>query len=207
MKAPNPPVDRKSRLPRLAPQFYRGRNSVFWTFTLQDRATGWLTPEFHRLFREQLLHVLHRESLICPVYCLMPDHLYLVLVGLAVRTQQLRAIQYIRTQLGRRLAPLRFQSQAHDHVLRPAERRPEEFSGICGYIRENPVRKGWVRNWMDWPYTGASAIGYGDLDLQDPDFWLRYFRILKREQERFERLETPEREWIDPGSAIRLPGE
>jgi putative transposase len=167
---------------------------------LQDRATGWLTPEFHRIFREQLMHVLHRQPCICPVYCLMPDH-HMVLVGLAARTQQLTAIQYLRGRLGSRLAPLRLQSQAYDHVLRPDEKFPERFSAICGYIRDNPVRKGWIGEWSDWPYTDSLALGYGDLDSRAPDFWIRYFRVLETEVERYGSMEAQEREWIEPGTA------
>ena len=64
----------KSKLPRLSREWYRGRAAVFWTHTMEDRATGWLDAGFHGQFREVLLHVCARYAVACPAYVLMPDH-------------------------------------------------------------------------------------------------------------------------------------
>jgi len=171
-------------LPRLDPGWYRATATVFWTFTLHDRATGWLTPEFHRVFREALLHVAFRHPSSCPVYCLMPDHLHFLLHGLSPGTDQLLAVRFLRRHLGGFLFPTRFQHQAHDHVLRPGERQAEAFASTVHYIRENPVRKGWVKNWTEWPYTGSLVPGYPDLGDRDPQFLDQFWKCATREKER-----------------------
>ena len=61
-------------LPRLAPEWYRGRASVLWTLTIANRATGWLTPEFHHAWQLVLLHACTRYELVTAAYVLMPDH-------------------------------------------------------------------------------------------------------------------------------------
>jgi hypothetical protein len=107
----------KGHLPRLAPEFYRGRAFVHWTLTIEDRATGWLTETFHRDWYLCLLHTSTRFHLACPAYVLMPDHMHLVWLGLRDDSDQLLAIEFFRHHLGPELSPAGWQRQAHDHVL------------------------------------------------------------------------------------------
>ena len=61
-----PPRPQLHHLPRLAPEFYRGFAAVFWTITLERRATGWLDAAFHAQFRELLLHASRPRDAILP---------------------------------------------------------------------------------------------------------------------------------------------
>ena len=90
---------RKGKLPRLEKHHYQGHAAVFWTNTLEERARGWLTPGFHTTFRELMLHAAAREQLVCPAYCLMPDHLHLLWMGLRRESDQLNAMKFLRTHL------------------------------------------------------------------------------------------------------------
>jgi putative transposase len=129
---PDPPGP-KSRssfshyLPRLRREFYQGDAVIFWTMPISNRAEGWLGEPFHAAFREIMLHAAAREGLLCPAYCLMPDHLHWVWMGLRPDTDQRNGVKFVRAQLGRHLKPTRFQHQAHDHVLRPEERQRHAF--------------------------------------------------------------------------------
>src|SRR5215468_5508788 len=105
-------------LPRLPREYYQGDAVVHWTLTMFDRATGWLGDSFHNRFRELMLHAAAREGLFCPTYCLMPDHLHLIWMGLQLKTDQRNGMAFLRTYLGPGLAPAKFQRQAHDRVLR-----------------------------------------------------------------------------------------
>ncbi len=87
-----------------------------------------------------MLHVAARENLFCPVCCLMPDHLHLVWMGLRKDTDQRNGMSFLRSQLEAQLAPVRFQHQAHDHVLREHERGQSAFENAADHIVENPVR-------------------------------------------------------------------
>src|SRR4051812_21038518 len=91
-------------LPRLQPEYYRGTAAVLWTHTMKDRAVGWLTPEFHSAFREIALHAQVRERLLCPIYCLMPDHFHLVWMGIGPESDQRPATAFLRHYLERRFA-------------------------------------------------------------------------------------------------------
>ncbi len=86
------PLNRQFYLPRLPREYYQGDAVVHWTLALFDRARGWLSEGFHERFRELLLHTAAREGLLCPVYCLMPDHVHFVWMGLRLDTDQINRL-------------------------------------------------------------------------------------------------------------------
>jgi putative transposase len=172
------PFRNKGYLPRLARPYYQGHAIVFWTNTLDDRARGWLTPAFHQTFRELMLHASARYALYCPVYCLMPDHLHLVWMGLNRQSDQVNAIKFLRTYLEPSLEQGRkWQHQPHDHVLREEERKRNAFAKFCFYTLANPTRANLVEQPQDWPYSGAVVPGYPTLHPATEDFWPLYWKL------------------------------
>jgi hypothetical protein len=75
-------TDRSFYLPRLAREHYQGDAVIHWTMPIALRNTGWLNERFHFQFREIMLHAAAREGLLCPTYCLMPDYIHLLWMGL-----------------------------------------------------------------------------------------------------------------------------
>jgi putative transposase len=145
---------------------------IFWTFPVAHREQGWLDAPFHAAFRELMLHTAAREGLICPAYCLMPDHIHLVWMGLRHSTDQRNGVKFLRAQLGPHLRPATFQHQPHDHVLRPEERQRHAFSVACAdYVLLNPFKAGLVKVPAEWPYLGAVVPGYPRLEPFDADYW------------------------------------
>ena len=171
------PLNRSFYLPRLPREHYQGDAVVFWTLTIFDRAKGWLTPAFHQQFRELLLHTAAREGLLCPIYCLMPDHLHLVWMGLRLDTDQLNGMSFLRTYLEPALAPAKFQPQPQDEVLREEQRKRNAFAEVCFYIATNPVRTDLMPETGQWPYTGCVVPGYPKLNPVQDDFWPKFWRL------------------------------
>lgn len=167
----------KGHLPRLAAEFYRGRAFVHWTLTMENRATGWLTPNLHHAWQIVLLHACARYGLACPVYVLMPDHVHMMLVGLTERDSDQRvAIEFIRKHLLPALAPAKWQQQPHDHVLRDNEREQGAFQAVAQYIFENPARAGLVEQWQAYSFLGCCVAGYPEFDVRATDCWQRFWR-------------------------------
>ncbi|HTB86249.1 MAG TPA: hypothetical protein VK742_21555 [Candidatus Sulfotelmatobacter sp.] len=171
-------ADRKPRsefshyLPRLKREFYQADAVVFWTLPVANRQQGWLDDLFHKVFREMLLHAAAREGLLCPAYCLMPDHLHLVWMGIRKDADQRNGMKFLRAQLGPVLRPAKFQHQAHDHVLTGKERHRHAFSVACAdYVLLNPLRAGLVKSPETWPYLGAVVPGFPRLDVFDLGYW------------------------------------
>ena len=153
---------------------------MHWTMTVKDRETGWLDPLFHARFREVMLHMLIRYRLTCPVYCLMPEHVHLLWMGVAQASDQLNAIRLFRRILNMVLRPLEFQKQPFDHVLREKERERGAFASVAFYILENPVRKALVAAPSEYPFCGCVVPGYPVMDVFGAEFWETFWRIHER---------------------------
>jgi REP element-mobilizing transposase RayT len=176
-------LDRDFYLPRLTPEHYCGDAVIHWTMPIAMRSQGWLDDLFHAQFREQLLHVAHREGLLCPVYCLMPDHLHFIWMGLRRYTDQRRGSAFLRTQVERILAPYRFQHQPHDHVLRQEDRKRNAFARTCFYVIENACAAGLVKEAAGWPFAGCVVPGYPVLHPLEGAFWPRFWKIYRELRE------------------------
>jgi putative transposase len=170
----------KSKLPRLAREFYRGPATVLWTHTMEERATGWLDDPFHARFREILLHACGRFQLVCPTYVLMPDHWHLVWMGLTEESDQYLATAFLRKHLKSALGSARLQDRAHDHVLREKERECGAFQAACAYVLFNPERASLCQDWRAWPHLGTMIPGYPELDPRSESFWDSFWKIHNR---------------------------
>ena len=174
----------KSNLPKLDRAKYQGHAVVFWTLTLEERERGWLTPAFHQIFREIMLHAAVRYDVWCPSYCLMPDHLHLMWMGVRLTSDQVNAMKFLRTELEPHLGKNReWQHQAHDHVLREEERKRNAFAKVCFYILENPVRAELVDDSKRWPYYGSIVPGYPRMNPLEEWYWEKFWRFYVKERE------------------------
>jgi putative transposase len=177
------PLNRAFCLPRLPREYYQADAVVHWTLTVFDRAQGWLTRAVHQQFRELMFHVAAREGLVSPIYCLMPDHLHLLWMGLRRETDQLNGMAFLRTYLEPALKPAKFQPQAHDHVLREEDRRRNAFAKTCFYIAANPARAELIKANEVWPYGGCIVPGYPKLNPASKDFWPQFWKIYTKLRE------------------------
>jgi REP element-mobilizing transposase RayT len=174
-----PPIQH-DHLPRLAANAYRGRAIVHWTLTVKDRSKGWLTSNFHSRFRWLMLHGCARYDVACPIYCLMPDHAHLLIVGWTQSADQRLFMPFFRKHTEPMLAECgaAWQKQAYDHVLRPQESDRYAFETLAHYINQNPVRAGLVQEAGAWAYSGCVIPGYPELTLKMPNYWTRYWRLV-----------------------------
>lgn len=152
--------DPPSHLKRLNSRYYEGYSWVHWSMTIQDRKEGWLDSSMHQFVRETLLHTCGRYRLICPAYCLMPDHAHFLFMGLSLKSNQLNAVKFFRRIWNEELKKknVSLQAEAYDHVLQEDERRPDAFQDTVLYIFKNPERTQFVAEWNDWPYKGSLAL-------------------------------------------------
>jgi REP element-mobilizing transposase RayT len=167
----------RGHLPRLAPENYQGFAVVHWVMTIDRRATGWLDDLFHAHWREAMIHVLVYYDLVCPVYCLMPDHAHVIWMGCSADSNQQLGAALFRTSTNYFLAPSKWQKQGFDHVLGEEERRRGAFHATCHYVRENPVRKNLVTHWQEYSFTGALVPGLQNLNPRRDDFWDVFWKV------------------------------
>jgi putative transposase len=86
-------------------------------------------------------------------YCLMPDHLHL-LVGLDANTTLKQFMHHFKTVSAFRLKQVTgtspWQTSYYDRVLR----REEDIAAAQAYVWHNPVMEGLAEEWEDYPYSG-----------------------------------------------------
>ena len=98
-----------------------------------------------------------RERMKCGiyVYCLMPDHLHLLC---GTNDQGISVLDFINqfkgksTRIGWKYeikGPL-WQRRSYDHILR----KEESLEETAKYIVSNPVRRGIVEEWNQYPFSG-----------------------------------------------------
>ena len=96
-------------------------------------------------------------------YCLMPDHLHMLIslekdytakiVAFGERTLQnwVSTFKRYTSRIGKQMYNIDhfWQKNFYDHIIRSDESLLE----ICQYILNNPVRKGIVSTWEEYPYS------------------------------------------------------
>jgi len=174
MKTPFVPRDVRStpnHLPRLPRPYYQADATVHWTLTSRDRHRWDLGPVLHAGFRELMLHAATREEVICPIYCLMPDHIHLVWIGTKPSSDQLNGMAFLRTHLRKMIHPAEFQPQAYDRVLRERSSDTDAIRQWVQYGILNPIRAGLAGDIESWPWLGCIVPGIPVLNPIDPGFW------------------------------------
>jgi len=152
-----------SRPPRLEDFDYRGRHSYFLTFCAADRQPVLGDPAIANMVTAQILQTARWYDFIVLAYCIMPDHLHLLVHGQTDRADARRFVTSLKRRTGQSYAssadkPL-WQEGYYDHVVRPEENR----DGIARYIFENPVRAGIVTSALDHPFMGSESWSIADL--------------------------------------------
>jgi len=165
-------------LPRLEQEAYRGLTAVHWTFGIEDRAKGWLNAGFYNHFREVLVHMNVRHGCVTPAYCLMPDHLHIMLWGIREEAHLYLAAKFLRKHTARKLRPALYQKQAYDHILRKKEYERGGFEAVCFYILQNPVRAELCKSAEEYAFSGCVIPGYPDLDIHAEKYWELFWKTL-----------------------------
>jgi REP-associated tyrosine transposase len=146
-----------SRPPRIDGFSYLGPNRYFVTFCTFDRrdlftdiALGQsIVLQFRRTCREKKFALL--------AYCLMPDHVHLLVEGRSEASDLRHLIKSMKQSSGQRFAAQLnyrlWQDGFHDRVLR----KDDDAKKIAKYIVENPTRAGLVQSPLDYPLSGSAV--------------------------------------------------
>lgn len=138
---------------------------------LASRSPRWLADPRIAAVVQKELHALDSQQYHLLAYCLMPNHVHLLvdMTGIPAPPPRKDGTQYTAlTQalwllkgrtgyacnqiLGRKG---RFWSREfYDHVVRDEA----ELARVTAYIIHNPVKAGLVDDWEQWPYTYAAAL-------------------------------------------------
>lgn len=143
---------------RLLRNFYQGFVSVAFTLVLKHPSFRFDSLETVKAFTEILEEAAVNEKCRVPVYCFMPDHQHLILEGTDSGSDVWKVIVKYKQKTGyracRTLGGTIWQKDFYDHIIR----KDENLVTQIRYILDNPVRKGVVQSWQEYPYKGS--VGY-----------------------------------------------
>jgi REP element-mobilizing transposase RayT len=136
------------------PDFDYASDAVIHLTLCATDGTPFTDPRVARLVCESVEFRCNKHGYRLLGYCLMPDHLHVLLspadsgIGIGVWLQRFKSYtghEYAR--LGGQ--PPLWQRSAFDHICR----QEETAEKLLTYIVNNPVRAGLVERWQDWPWT------------------------------------------------------
>ena len=139
---------------RLCPENYLGCQWYFVTVCAHERVNYFRGKSLSN----RVLRVLKEESakhfFFVRAFCLMPDHLHLLLQGSSLNADLLKFMNGFKQRTSHdywvRNGKTLWQVSFYDHVLR-GEDAPGD---VAWYIWLNPVRAGLVEKAEDYPYSG-----------------------------------------------------
>ena len=156
-------VNIKEKRHRLPKEYYVGEMSAAFTLCLKRDVQAFIKPQIISIFTDILTSVVTEESCIVPVYCFMPDHQHLIITGTYSDSDIWNAIVNYKQKTGFWMSvnkpELRWQKDFYDHIIRTNE----NIAVQVRYILDNPVRKGLVSFWQEYPFKGSIGCKMEDV--------------------------------------------
>ena len=165
-------MDFRRKKIRLAPDAYRGMRLYFVTICTEKRHPVFAKEPVGKWMVAWLIRLAARHGFAVHAYCVMPDHVHLLLEGLNEGCDLARFVSAFKQhtgfayqqKVGRRL----WQTVYYDHVLR----KTEEMNRVAWYIWMNPVRKGLCARPEDWPYSGSQTMDWMRMLTPPEELWV-----------------------------------
>ncbi|MBI3037880.1 transposase [bacterium] len=123
-----------------------------------------ITPtDVVRHFLNILSSVVNERNCIVPVYCFMPDHQHMILTGTTGDSNILETMAGYKQKTGywfsKNSPEISWQKDFFDHIIR----KETDLQKQVFYILENPVRKGLVSSWEEYPAKGSIGCNLEDV--------------------------------------------
>ncbi len=159
LSARSKPFPRRKRLRLLNFDYAQPGYAYFLTLCVKDSLPVFGNHELAARVVSILQEDRSRRGIRVFAYCLMPDHLHLV-VSLDGRGKSIPAwlgdFKKLTTKAGWDcgLEGGLWQRSFYNHVVR----RDENLESICRYVLENPVRAGMVTKTDEYPFSGTPDL-------------------------------------------------
>ncbi len=139
---------------------YANPHSIYFvTICAHERQPYFLNKNVTKLIVDEIdyrVNVIREVSI--PVYCIMPDHLHMLLklqpiYGRTLQNWISAFKRYTAREINDRFSirPV-WQKNFYEHIVR----KEESLENIVNYIVFNPVRKNLVKDWCEYPYSKMS---------------------------------------------------
>jgi REP element-mobilizing transposase RayT len=140
---------------RLSKEFYKGEVSIAFTLCMKDSAQAFKDNAIVAVFTEMLASTTFKQDCIIPVYCFMPNHQHLIVTGKKINSDIWKLIVNYKQKTGfwmsKNKIGIKWQKDFYDHIIRTRK----DLSQQVKYVLNNPVRKGLVTSWEEYPFKGS----------------------------------------------------
>ena len=140
---------------RLSSENYIGKRWFFITICCADRRKSFARAGLCRWFMKLLRQDAARHLFEVHAYCLMPDHVHLLLEGLAPQSDLLGFVKSLKakssTAWQQKTSLILWQKKFYDHILRQND-SPDD---VAWYIWMNPVRAGLCDRPEEYQFLGS----------------------------------------------------
>jgi len=144
--------------PRLKSFDYTGTHAYFITILTKNHASYFKDAEVVNRISKMLIEIAGDKRFKILTYCFMPDHLHLLLVGEDDRSNLKKFVSFFKQKSGYWFKKIFKEDLWHisyyDHVLR----KEESIEDIARYILDNPVRKGLVSDYKEYPFSWSFGM-------------------------------------------------
>jgi putative transposase len=148
---------------RLPPDEYLGTATSFVTICCENRLVVFQSVSNGNVAIEALRRVSQTMQFLVHAYCLMPDHVHLLVEGITPSSDLAKFVRQWKQQTGylfRNELPKGFwQRRFYDHILRSGD----AAESVAWYIWMNPVRKGIVPGPHLYPFSGSFSVRWPPL--------------------------------------------
>lgn len=155
-------TERHHRLPHA---YYRGSARVAFIACLDHQSKILTDADIPFIFRTILLREAHLAYCDVLLYLFMPDHCHIIFSGKGEGADTLRAMSRFKDHaqhwFDQNRIGVRWQDDFYDRILR-AEKETERQ---VRYVLDNPVKKGLVRDWKEYPFKGSTVYDFDDLRI------------------------------------------
>jgi putative transposase len=142
---------------RLDPADYTGYRQYFLTIATYRRVHRFTDSSVVELAVSQFLRVATDERVELLAYCLMPDHVHLLVSARSAATDLQRFVRLAKQRSGYLFLRLRGQRLWQESYYERVLRRTDDLAAVIAYIVANAVRAGLVDEPVRYPYWGSQT--------------------------------------------------
>jgi putative transposase len=149
--------------PRLRSFDYTGFHRYFLTICTYNRERLFVEDQSVALVTAQLTRTADMERFCVIAYCVMPDHIHVLIEGTHEASDFKQFARIFKQQSAfrwkRATGQMLWERSYFDRVLRDHE----DTMSVVRYIIDNPVRAGLVAYAEDYPYLGSTSVSVRNL--------------------------------------------
>ena len=151
--------NKEHKKPRRLESFpYRGYYRYFITIRSHDFKHYFANDEVVAKIIEILKNTCEQEGFLVWAYCFMPDHVHILIEGKNSYSDMKKLVTLFKQKTAYWLKGIYgvrlWEANYYEHVLR----NDEVTRVVARYIIQNPVRKGIVDDYSNYPYSGSFEL-------------------------------------------------